>query len=351
MAGLLADRQDLRLHEIDILKAISILLVLITHLRWTDLERKFFLFPFFIEMGVPFFMMISGYVGAVFLDRTGKVTLTECYSEWSILKKILAYTFPFFVCVSGELVLKFLWSGQTYPVVKTFICGGIGPGSYYYPCLIQYVLTFPIVFIIIKRNKEKGLLFLLITNIMYEIFQSFYGMDGGCYRLLFMRYLFCIAYGCYLALGKEWGFYWYVDIIAMIAGVVWIFIIEYKGFEPAIFKYWRATNVIASLFFAVLFRLGMRMLSKCRLPFIEYIGKNTWYIFLVQMVFFSGINIYFYKLIPGRILGFVGAVMICIIGGIIFSIICKPVSKWIINYVMSAINRIGDMNLMRFIVK
>lgn len=345
-----AHRQDFRLHGIDISKGISILLVLTNHLDWTVLERKNLLFLYCVEMGVPFFMMISGYVGAVFLKRTGKETLQECYSAWGMLKKLTAYTVPFVLGVTMELVMKYLWSGQIYPVVRTFVCGGLGPGSYYYPCLVQFTFFFPVIFVIVNSRKEKGLLLLFFTNIMYEIIQSFYGLNESCYRLLFIRYLFCAAYGCFLALNETGGFYWYINLAAVLTGAVWIAITGYTDFEPVIFKYWSGTNVIASMFFAAVFRLGLTCFKNFRNPFMECIGKNTWYIFLVQMIFFSGIDKYFYKYLP-RYPGFVAALVICIIGGIVCSFVCGPVVNWTESHLLSVLNRIRAKNIFRYIVK
>ena len=53
---------------IDFLKGISILLVLITHYAWTEEQRLNILFPYAIDMTVPVFMVVSGYVGAIPLE-------------------------------------------------------------------------------------------------------------------------------------------------------------------------------------------------------------------------------------------------------------------------------------------
>jgi len=47
--------------SIDLLKTISILFVVITHFAYPSDFRQKLLFPFYIDMAVPIFMIISGY--------------------------------------------------------------------------------------------------------------------------------------------------------------------------------------------------------------------------------------------------------------------------------------------------
>ena len=50
---------------IDIIKGICILFVIITHYQWTNEQRLMLLFPFWIDMAVPLFMIFSGYLSAL----------------------------------------------------------------------------------------------------------------------------------------------------------------------------------------------------------------------------------------------------------------------------------------------
>ena len=83
-------------------------------------------------------------------------------------------------------------------VLKNYLCGGWGPGSYYYPLMIQFVFVFPIIYFVIKENSRRGLVICLVVNILYEILKWAYEMNIECYRLLLFRYIFIIAFGCYL---------------------------------------------------------------------------------------------------------------------------------------------------------
>ena len=81
-----------------------------------------------------------------------------------------------------------------------FLTGGTGPGSYYYPVMMQFVFVAPLIFCVIKKYEEKGVVLSFVANLFYEVLQRAYGMNEQCYRLLLFRYTFLIAFGCYLHL-------------------------------------------------------------------------------------------------------------------------------------------------------
>lgn len=58
-----------RIVILDILKFICIVMVIVTHYEWTDEQRRQLLFPYWIDMEVPVFMLISGYLGAMSFER------------------------------------------------------------------------------------------------------------------------------------------------------------------------------------------------------------------------------------------------------------------------------------------
>lgn len=62
-----------RLQHLDFYKGICILFIIITHYNWTDQQRLAYGFPFWIDMAVPIFMVITGYVSALSKKRNLQV--------------------------------------------------------------------------------------------------------------------------------------------------------------------------------------------------------------------------------------------------------------------------------------
>ena len=64
-------------HFLDIAKGAAVILVIITHFSWTEEERLPYLFPFWVSMAVPVFMIISGYVGTASYEKKGIRTMAQ----------------------------------------------------------------------------------------------------------------------------------------------------------------------------------------------------------------------------------------------------------------------------------
>ena len=63
----------------DIIKGICIFLVVMTHLPWTAEERLLFYFPLWVEMAVPLFMLVSGFLYAKSFRKKDIETLENAY--------------------------------------------------------------------------------------------------------------------------------------------------------------------------------------------------------------------------------------------------------------------------------
>lgn len=85
----LVDGQTNRYHSIDFLKVICILFIIVTHYTWEDSERLKYLFPFWINMAVPTFMIISGFVYTRSFLKKDINTSEKAYRIRNILGKII----------------------------------------------------------------------------------------------------------------------------------------------------------------------------------------------------------------------------------------------------------------------
>lgn len=139
-----------RNHAVDILKGVCIILVIINHSGWGGAEQESVLFSYVVNMAVPTFMFLSGYVGAM--------TSFNRYKQSIILKKVTRFTVPFIIVYVVEISI--LCYTKNWTLGEGFISiltGGIGPGSYYYPLTIQFIFVFPAIYRVVKNNQTFGL--------------------------------------------------------------------------------------------------------------------------------------------------------------------------------------------------
>ena len=135
---------------IDIIKAVSIILIIITHYSWTVEQRQNVVFPLVIDMAVPIFMFLSGYVGAMSFDKKGVDSLAKAYSLHQIVHKYIRYTIPYLIFLVVEFLIPTITKpkGSKSEMLKWIINGAEGPGSYYYPILVQLIFLFPLIYLI-----------------------------------------------------------------------------------------------------------------------------------------------------------------------------------------------------------
>jgi peptidoglycan/LPS O-acetylase OafA/YrhL len=188
-----------------------------------------------------------------------------------------------------------------YNMLVKFIDGGSGPGSYYYPIMIQFIFVFPFIYSIVKKYDFIGVLICFFMNGMYEIVQNSYGMASGNYRLLVFRYIFLMSAGCYLHIGKKKPKL-SVGIISMLLGACWLAAYCYWGYRPTFTSHWSKTSFLGALWIVPIAWVLLKnsRLSRLKCTPLEEMGKASYNIFLTQMVFFAYGADTVYKIVPNR---------------------------------------------------
>lgn len=317
---------------IDTLKGICIIFVVITHFSWSNEERLHLLFPFWIDMAVPVFMIISGYVYAASFERKQINSIESAYKLKEIVNKFIRYTIPYIGIYLAEAVgyLVVKRKADILEMVKVLLGGGYGPGSYYYPIMLQFMFIFPIIYFIIRKYDLLGVVCCGIVNGLYEVLKYVYEMNESCYRMLVFRYILLIGFGCYLVIGKVKTRLW-VSVCSCLLGFVFIIISKYMGYSIAIVQYWGGTSFLAVLYvIPIVGRLLKSNLCRTlRCKFLEKLGKASFDIFLVQMFYYWGIQPIFARIIGNRIQLFTVGIFVCLLGGCVYYAIESRLTKYI----------------------
>lgn len=282
-----------RIDLLDYLKAISILMVIITHYDWAKKTSPAFIL--FIDMAVPIFMIISGYNFAMSYQKNTDGTLPDMYSSENILPRVHRFLRPFFFIYIIELVLSVaLDETLKYGAIETFFRGGIGPGSYYVPLLIQLLLVFPLIFFFVKKSAFWGVLTCGIINLLYEFVIVFFDVEKIYYRLCIGRYILLIAFGCYLFLHPDHKLKKRDLAIMITLGVIFILTrtsADYMIAKWELFPYWGPTAFPVAFYIFPLVIIAFRLFYHKQIPgytgeLLALIGKASYHIFLVQMVYY-----------------------------------------------------------------
>lgn len=332
-------RNASRIQFFDTLKGLCAILIIITHYAWSDGERLAMLFPFWIGMAVPVFLIISGYVLSNSFAQHKITTMEEAYRFETILPKLIRYTVPFLIVYLVELL--YLITKGAFPGVLgsayLFLRGACGPGGYYYPVLLQLVLVFPVIHFVIKKAPGRGLLLCFLVNAAFELLKNAYWVNEDCYRLLIFRYLFLVAFGCYLFFHPE-GLRGKHCLLSFGIGLVYLVGISYLNYSPGITQFWPETSFIAALYIVPIFQLLWRYCKNCRVPGLTLLGKASYHIYLVQMVYYYLCADYVYLRIPDRKVQLLVSIAACVSVGILFYCLESPITNKLLRVFISKLN-------------
>ena len=288
-------------------------------------------------MAVPAFMVITGYVNAMVFQHKG-MTLKDAYRPREILGKWMRFLIPFTVVLIIQILAKVVMGQRltAIRIIKSFLgSGGLGPGAFYFPIMIQVVIIFPLIWFVIGKYKSYGLSGVFLANILFEIAKTFIGTPESVYRICALRYVFILDYGCYLFICRDKIISQrkYPYCVVGCVGIVYLIAFQYLSVECVFVPSgWISTFVIGTLYITP-FMLFLMRPNRLHCAPIELLGKASFNILLAQMVYYWGPADIIYKIIPGTALQLTISIVLCCVVGVIFYKIESPLTKRIVKAV------------------
>jgi len=297
-----------RIDEIDVLKGISIIAVLIIHttgIAVSDLDKSslsyivFAVLNRFSQFAVPAFIFASSMLlmynygdsndWKLFYKKRFKNVLLP-YIVWTIIYGIYLYV------IYNEPLKSIL-------TVENLFLGGMFYHLYFIVIIVQLYLLFPILLYIYKLISKNTytvvlsiVLFQMIDVIVYRYFISKFFQNSS---LLFITYISFIIAGMYIGENmREWGKYYDKKLLNLFFAVIvfgYLFVdISLKAFankqiDSNLYNiYYYAFTLLASLFF---FALSTKILNYHALSgLLASTGKLSFGIYLSHPLFLDVLN-------------------------------------------------------------
>lgn len=328
-----------RIAWIDLFKLCSICVVIFTHASWSNTQRLEFFFPFSIDMAVPVFMLISGVIWSYSIE---KHDFLDNYQYNILFKRWFRFTLPLLIAFLLEILIYCAFKGaltMRSAIVQLYL-GGYGPGSYYYPIMIQLIFYFPVIYLIVQKHRAIGVFICGIINFIFEFSVLTYGVSVSTYRLLIFRYTLLIALGVFFYLEKKLILskaYIKWHLVALLIGFVYIHISSYTSINTYVFEYWTTTSMLVSFWVFPFFCLVYFWSKDMNYYKILFLGKASYHIFLTQMVYYNfdvdgllmemlGINVFFSAIL---------SILICLPMGYLFYLVEGMFSGTLYKLLMS----------------
>lgn len=304
-------KECLRINEFDFIKGVAILAVITHHFLCVYQAEKVSYLYFHVGQAVALFLLVS------LVIRYKKYENDTSFRLYSFKKEQKAIFLPY-ILAQIFLILVTLFT-HTNPGIREYIASlGIGWGSYYPFIFFQMMLIAPFVFKLLKANFMKTCVLLLVVHVGIEVTCVFFNVPQFAYCAICTRYLFLFAIAYVLYDRRCFIKYKLLLISLALLSLIWLFFnvqLEYNFgmYHSLAFCGAKFPRDFITLFvFVFLWKL-----YKLLPPFCSHIlivcGRNSWHIFIIQMVFFPTFSSVIKSIPINACIAFVGVLIAAVI--------------------------------------
>lgn len=309
--------------QIDFIKALAITSVIVLHT--ISPERLLDIFtPFHMWQAVPAFMMLAGMTSTLSIrSLAARPDRAPAANRWK--KKLLGYVrrliVPFTaIWLVQAVLLLVLQKDDLNTILTAYFLGGLGPGSYFTPLFIQHLLIFPLILALKNRltpYPHYGVIFGFFAACLFlEWLCLSLNISDSLYRLLYVRYIFAAILGSYLVTHP---FSRPVVLGGALASAVYIAHNGYFSGKNYLIDHVWGIQHAPDYFYTLLIVISLwnlyPWLANSRTQNILDIGKASYHIFLVQMVYFYGFSVPLRDLLHNYGVYLICNLIICLLGG------------------------------------
>lgn len=286
---------------------------------------------------VPIFIFLMGLNYGMSYTRKKYVNLKQIYSIDEFTKRFKRFLLPFTVAFLSSIIigmLILLFAGNWVIYLGPYLLAGFlpinGPGNYFISIIFEFLVVFPLMYIAYLRHPKLLILGSFLFALMFELLR----LPSEIYSISIIRFFPLIALGLYMSTDQKlfakrnrWLF-----PLGIFSGI-YIVLVNQFDYNFTVFgisfaQMTKSQNLFSCFYTALLTLLGIHVMPKrdhWSYIAIASIGKASYHIFLVQIIYF-GINKYFktdyHSLIDIFTISNIETILInlliCIIVGILF---------------------------------
>ena len=177
-----------------------------------------------------------------------------------------------------------------------------GPGKYFISIIFQFLLIFPFISLIYREKPKLTLISSFIVAFLFEYTASnvsFLLNDSTIYCLLIIRFLPLIALSLWISDDYQL-FAKRNRLIVILSALSIVYLVIISQFQHTIrlgsinfIPMFASQNLFASFYQILLILIGLKYIPKSKMKLSELlslVGKSSYHIFLVQIVYFGLIH-------------------------------------------------------------
>lgn len=289
--------------QIDILKGFAILFVIIGHtISFTSVKSLnliSFIFILSIFQAVPIFFIIMGRNMASSFKKREYKHLNQMFNRNYFERRLRRIVYPLIIAFIISAVIGLLYHKTLYFGLFNLIgqLPLIGPGNYFISIVLEFIVIFPLIYIMFEYYPKLTLISCFLINLIFELISKQFILVPDVsylYGAAILRYLFLISLGIWLIKFdfKQSLFQNKLIVVGFILSLVYLLFSFFLGmFSNYFISTYQYTNLLAAFYPLVFVILGLKYLPEKSnfIPFnlLALIGKASYHIFLVQIIFFG----------------------------------------------------------------
>lgn len=292
------------------------------------------------KFAVSFFLMISGFMLTVSLEKTAH-PVKDWYRPCVLLPRILRFYLPFIPVLIIGLLIQIFLKDMTYDlhgIAKRFFLGGFAPGSYYIVVMVQFMFLFPFLYLIVKRWQGKGIVFLLLITLLWDLFATCWmPISDKSYKFCALRLIPQIALGIYAKLTEfkkrpllHWGMF--------LMGLCCYLLLDFSSWNRlSVFYQWKTSCLFVAVFLYPLVVYFLSVFQRVSYPDSAFsrsiitFSNATYHIFLVQMLYYNMIGYAWNNRVNHILLTMPVNLLLCITGGVLYYRWFSPVENRVLK--------------------
>lgn len=287
-----------RLIQIDILKGIAILFVIIAHSLTSKILGKI-LYLFYLEQAVPVFVIVMGINLYFSLQKNKSFKFRDIYTKSYFKKRAARILIPFSIIFVAALIVGLIMKQTQFSWLM--VLGKLpfhGPGNYYLSFVLQFTVLAPLMYILFVKKPVLTLVAGFLISLIFEISAPHIGfLNNGSYLYSssFFRYMPGVLMGFWLASNNFKLKKMYLALIPLPLVLYYIFLVDTSPFYiPFFLPDWGSQNLLTVIYPAFLIMIGVRIFSHERksdiITLVSFLGRSSYHIFLVQIIYFGVIR-------------------------------------------------------------
>jgi peptidoglycan/LPS O-acetylase OafA/YrhL len=290
-----------RIRQIDVLKGLAILGVIVQH-AFTSRALDESWDTLHVGQAVPVFFVIMGLNAAQSMARQRARFVGDLYDSDYVRGRVQRLVSPIIVIWPLALVVALL-AGEAHigPLVLVGVLPiSSAPGNYFVTIMLEFAVLFPVAFWCFTRFPVGTTLVVVAADVGFELLAPHVHALGGAgpahgyiYEAAIVKYGLAILAGMWLSrveVGRR-GFA--LLSLCALGSIAYLVVVHQdpNGFTWLVSSFSRTTNFI-SIFYAVwLTYVGIRLLPaqspRPAYRALEKLGRASYHVFLVQIVWFG----------------------------------------------------------------